>query len=81
MAVLVGIAALCAACRATPAALARNRTPPNVLLVTIDTLRADRVGVCGGRAGITPTLDALGKDGAVFIDATAHAPLTLPSHA
>jgi arylsulfatase A-like enzyme/Tfp pilus assembly protein PilF len=53
----------------------------NVILVTIDTLRADRVGVDGGLRGLTPTLDDLGRNGAVFLDATAHAPLTLPSHA
>lgn len=50
-------------------------------MITIDTLRADRVGVGGGRAGVTPALDALGHAGAVFHDATAHVPLTLPSHA
>ena len=44
-------------------------------------VRADRVGVCGGPSGLTPALDALGRLGAVFLDATAHAPLTLPSHA
>ena len=57
------------------------RSAPDVLLVTIDTLRADRVGVDGGPSGLTPALDALGRHGVVFLDATAHAPLTLPSHA
>jgi choline-sulfatase len=52
----------------------------DVVLITIDTLRADRVGVTGGPAGVTPALDALGRSGTVFLDATAHAPLTLPSH-
>jgi len=51
------------------------------MLVTIDTLRADRVGVEGGPRDVTPTLDELGRQGAVFLDATAHAPLTVPSHA
>jgi arylsulfatase A-like enzyme len=58
--------------------------PRNLILVTIDTLRADRVGrMAGGTgtAGITPALDAIGRSGTVFLDATAHAPLTLPSHA
>src|SRR5688500_18057022 len=49
---------------------------PNVLLVTIDTLRADRVGV-----GLTPALDALFGQGVAFSHARAAAPLTLPSHA
>ena len=58
-----------------------GRRAPDVVLVTIDTLRADRVGVDGGPPGLTPALDALGRQGVVFLDATAHAPLTLPSHA
>src|SRR5439155_24737166 len=60
---------------------ARSPAPHDLLVVTIDTLRADRVGVCGGPADLTPALDALGRRGAVFLDATAHVPLTLPSHA
>ena len=53
----------------------------NVLLVTIDTLRADRVGAYGGTAGLTPTIDGLARDGVRFAHAYAHVPLTLPSHA
>jgi arylsulfatase A-like enzyme/Flp pilus assembly protein TadD len=52
----------------------------SVLLVTIDTLRADRVGAYG-RPGLTPTLDALAAKGLRFGRASAHAPMTLPSHA
>jgi arylsulfatase A-like enzyme/Tfp pilus assembly protein PilF len=64
----------------------RRPAPPpppsrNLILITVDTLRADRVGVTGGTAALTPALDALGRRGAVFLDATAHVPLTLPSHA
>jgi len=55
--------------------------PRDLVLITIDTLRADRVGIDGGPSDITPMLDELGRQGAVFLDATAHAPLTLPSHA
>jgi arylsulfatase A-like enzyme/Tfp pilus assembly protein PilF len=55
--------------------------PSSVLLVTIDTLRADRVGAYGGPAGLTPNLDALARAGAVFGEALASVPLTLPSHA
>jgi len=69
-----------ASCR-TSETLGVRRDAPDVLLVTIDTLRADRVGVDGGPPGLTPALDALGRAGVVFLDATAHAPLTLPSHA
>ena len=54
---------------------------PNVLLVTIDTLRADRVGAYGARDVATPTLDALAARGVLFEQAMAAVPLTLPSHA
>ena len=52
----------------------------NVLLVTIDTLRADALGAYGGRA-VTPNLDALAAHGARFDFAHAHAVVTLASHA
>jgi arylsulfatase A-like enzyme/Tfp pilus assembly protein PilF len=55
--------------------------PPNVLLVTIDTLRADRVGCYGYQRAATPTLDGLAARGVRFKTAVAHAPLTGPSHA
>ena len=54
---------------------------PNILLITIDTLRADRVGAYGYTAAHTPALDRLAAEGVRFADATAHAVLTLPSHA
>jgi arylsulfatase A-like enzyme/tetratricopeptide (TPR) repeat protein len=52
----------------------------NVLLVTIDTLRADALGSYGGRAS-TPNLDRLAAGGARFTFAHAHTVVTLPSHA
>ena len=52
----------------------------NLLLVTIDTLRTDRVGAFGGPANLTPTLDRLAAGGLVLTRAYASAPLTLPSH-
>ena len=52
----------------------------NVLLVTIDTLRADALGTYGGRA-VTPNLDRLAARGARFTFAHAHAVVTLASHA
>ena len=54
---------------------------PNVLLVTIDTQRADRIGCYGYARAVTPTLDGLAARGARFDTAVAHAPLTAPSHA
>lgn len=53
----------------------------NLLLVTFDTTRADRVG-CYGNDGIeTPSLDSLAAEGVLFSQAIAPAPVTLPSHA
>lgn len=53
--------------------------PRVVLLVTIDTCRADPLGCYGGSVA-TPTLDGLAEDGALFLRAGAPAPITLPSH-
>ena len=53
----------------------------SVLLITIDTLRADRLGCYGFAQASTPTLDALAGRGARFATAVAHVPLTGPSHA
>ena len=53
----------------------------NVLLITIDTLRADAVGVYGRPGGPTPTIDRLAEAGVRFTDAHAHNVVTLPSHA
>ena len=53
----------------------------NVVLITIDTLRADHVGAYGWTRARTPTLDALAREGVVFDRAYAAAPITLPSHA
>ena len=54
---------------------------PNVLLITIDTVRADRVGAYGYTKGATPTIDRLAREGVRFADATSQAPLTGPAHA
>jgi arylsulfatase A-like enzyme/Flp pilus assembly protein TadD len=55
-------------------------TGQNVLLVTIDTLRADALGSYGGRAA-TPSLDRLAREGVRFTFAHSHAVVTLVSHA
>jgi arylsulfatase A-like enzyme/tetratricopeptide (TPR) repeat protein len=52
----------------------------NVLLVTIDTLRRDRLGAYGSTAGLTPTLDRLAASGILYTHAYAHVPMTLPAH-
>jgi choline-sulfatase len=53
----------------------------NVLLITIDTLRLDRVGAFGGPFGLTPTLDRLAAGGVRYTRAFSHVPMTLPAHA
>ena len=53
---------------------------PNVLLITIDTLRADALGAYGRPGGPTPTIDRLAEGGVRFADAHAHNVVTLPSH-
>jgi arylsulfatase A-like enzyme/Tfp pilus assembly protein PilF len=57
-----------------------NPPRPNILIITVDTLRADRVGSYGYTSGLTPNVDALAKDAIVFERAVAQVPLTLPSH-
>ncbi|MEX2271246.1 MAG: sulfatase-like hydrolase/transferase [Vicinamibacterales bacterium] len=52
-----------------------------IVLISIDTLRADRLPVYGSTRTTTPNIDALARDGIVFDNAYAHAPQTLPSHA
>lgn len=54
---------------------------PDVLLITIDTLRADALGFAGNKKAATPVLDRLAAQGRVFTDAHAHNVVTLPSHA
>jgi arylsulfatase A-like enzyme/Tfp pilus assembly protein PilF len=66
---------------AKSAQLAKSRPKPNVILITIDTLRADHVGCYGAQAVRTPTLDGLAGDGVVFERAISQVPLTWPSHA
>jgi arylsulfatase A-like enzyme/Tfp pilus assembly protein PilF len=66
------------------ARLVERRPPPrslNVVVVTLDTLRADRLGCYGFRGVDTPNIDAVARDGVLFEQATATAPMTLPSHA
>lgn len=54
---------------------------PNLVLVTLDTVRADRLGCYGHDAASTPAMDRLAREGVLARHAVAVAPLTLPSHA
>ncbi len=59
----------------------RDAPRPNVILISIDTLRPDFLGCYGHPRPTSPTIDALAARGALFSDVTAAAPWTLPSHA
>lgn len=52
----------------------------NLLIITIDTLRADHLGIYGHDDVLTPNIDNLGQNGVLFTRAISHVPLTLPSH-
>jgi len=56
-------------------------TRPNILLITLDTTRADRMGFLGSKRGLTPHLDAIAQQGIVFTRAFSHVPITTASHA
>ena len=74
---IAGFAAMAVAL-AVPAA---GQTRPNVILITIDTLRADYLGCYGNTRIPTPNLDALAAQGTIFDRAYCQAPMTPPSHA
>jgi arylsulfatase A-like enzyme len=57
-----------------------SKARPNVLLVTVDTLRADHVGCYGASDARTPAIDALAAQSVQFLDATSQANTTGPSH-
>jgi arylsulfatase A-like enzyme len=73
-AVATALLALCTA------ACSGGGAPPNVLLISIDTLRPDRLGCYGHSRDTSPTLDALAAEGVLFTDVTSASPWTLPSH-
>ena len=52
----------------------------NVILITLDTTRADRMGFLGSKRGLTPNLDAVAQQAVVFTRAYSHVPLTTASH-
>lgn len=54
--------------------------PPNVILISLDTLRADHVGAAGYERNTTPNIDRLATEGALFLNNYSQAPNTAPSH-
>ncbi len=59
----------------------QGELPPNILLISIDSLRADHLGCYGYDRPTSPAIDALGASGVIFDEAISQAPWTLPSHA
>ncbi len=71
---------LCVFCLAATT-LAGATEPPNVILITLDTVRADRMGFLGSDRGLTRNLDQLARQSVVFTRAYSQVPLTAASHA
>ncbi len=71
------------ASEASAASPKQNRPPgsPNLVIITMDTTRADMLGTYGARGDGTPRLDALALEGVLFESALSSSPETLPSHA
>ena len=80
-AALVVISAAAILLRNNAAISAQAPATPNVLLITLDTTRADRMGFLGSTRGLTPSMDALAKTATVFERAYSQAPITTVSHA
>jgi choline-sulfatase len=74
-------AALLVAVIALSAMPARAATRPNIILITLDSIRADRMGFLGSKAGLTSNLDRLARQSMVFEQAYSQTPLTVVSHA
>jgi len=66
---------------ALPTTVAHAGTKPNIVLITLESTRADHMGFLGGKAKITPDLDAVARQSMVFEQAYSQAPLTVVSHA
>lgn len=65
---------------APPTRLLTPSKSPNIILITLDTTRADRMDFLGSKRGLTPNLDVLARDPGVFTRAYSQAPLTPTSH-
>ncbi len=76
----IAAAILIASVLGAPSACAATEGPQNVLLISIDTLRADHVGCYGYGRSTSPAIDALARQGTLFENAFTPVPLTLPAH-
>ena len=77
---LVAVSVLQSGCRGPDTPPISDDHRSNVLVVTLDTIRADRLGAYGGARGASPFIDSLAARGVVFDRCAAPTPLTLPSH-
>lgn len=59
----------------------KTASKPNIVLVTMSGVRADRVGFLGSHSGLTPNLDRLARGSIIFLHAYSQSPLRVPSHA
>jgi arylsulfatase A-like enzyme/Tfp pilus assembly protein PilF len=75
------VLALVIASMASGAISADAAAKPNIVLVTLESTRADRMGFLGSKAKLTPNLDILARQSLVFEQAYSQAPLTVVSHA
>jgi arylsulfatase A-like enzyme len=75
------LALLCAAALLASACGPAESPIRNVIVISIDTLRSDRLGAYGYGSPTSPSLDALAADGVLFEEAVSTSPWTLPSHA
>jgi arylsulfatase len=75
-----GFALGAAGCLAVGCGGGQPARPPSLVLVTIDTLRADALGAYGAEGSATPNLDRLARESTVFLRALAPMPLTRPAH-
>jgi len=78
---VVLLLAVCAICSLSSCPSRPEAPHLNVILITVDTLRADHLGCYGNSSIETPTMDALARDRVLFAKAISQVPLTGPSHA
>ncbi len=77
---LVALVCISGSSGAVAAPPSKVAVAPSIILITLDTTRADRMGFLGSTRGLTPNLDALARQSVVFSRAYAQVPLTTPSH-
>jgi arylsulfatase A-like enzyme/Tfp pilus assembly protein PilF len=80
LALVIAVAAMAVAALVWRFGATPPPAPGPIILISIDTLRADHLSIYGYRSGSAKAIEALSADGVVFENAYAHSPQTLPSH-